>query len=134
MQFVTMDCLFPLHAGGVVLPTIRGRHAPGNLIAGYELLKLLTDSIGNFTLNLTNLVIGSAVQIETQAGTMIEYRVATVTSELFTVPVYGVGNASNNLRIKVRKGSTAPFYQSFETLMTAVVGSASVYIAQVSDE
>jgi hypothetical protein len=37
------------------------------------------------------------------------------------------------LRIKVRKGSAAPLYKPYETLATAVLGSSSVYIAQIPD-
>lgn len=96
-------------------------------------LRLPTDPIGTFTLTLTNLVVGSAIRIETQAGTLIEYRVADATSEVFTVPAYAPGNASNDLRIKVRKGTAAPFYQPYETLATASVGSASIYVSQIQD-
>lgn len=96
--------------------------------------RLPTDTIGNFTLTLTNLIVGSAIQIETQAGASIENRTATLTSEVFTIPAYGIGSALNDLRIKVRKGSSAPYYKPFETLATAVVGAQSIYTAQQLDE
>lgn len=96
-------------------------------------MRLTTESIGNFTLTLTNLVVGSAIRVETQAGALIEYRVADATSEVFTVPAYAPGNAANDLRIKVRKGTAAPFYQPYETLATASVGSASIYVSQIQD-
>ena len=95
---------------------------------------LPTDTIGAMTLTLTNLVVGSAVRIEEQAaGTLVEYRAAAGTTEVFTVPVYTPGNAKNDLRIKVRKGTAAPKYQPFETLATASVTAQSVYVAQVAD-
>lgn len=96
-------------------------------------MRLSTESIGNFTLTLTNLVVGSAIRVETQAGTLIEYRVADATSEVFTIPAYSPGNASNDLRIKVRKGTAAPFYIPYETLATASVGSGSIYVSQIPD-
>lgn len=96
-------------------------------------LRLPTDPIGNFILTLTNLVVGSAIRVETQAGALVEYRVADATSEVFTVPAYAPGNAGNDLRIKVRKGTSAPYYKDFETLATASVGSSSVYIVQIPD-
>ena len=96
-------------------------------------LRLPTDSIGTFTLTLTNLVIGSAIRVETQAGALIEYRVADATSEVFAVPAYSAGNASNDLRIKVRKGTAAPFYKDYETLAVASVGAGSIYVVQVPD-
>lgn len=117
-----------------VMDAPRGRMAVtvGATVA-LGVVRLPTDSIGNFALTLTNLVVGSAIQIETQAGALIEYRVAAGTSEVFTVPAYSSGNAGNDLRIKVRKGSASPFYKPFETLATAIVGAQSIYIAQIPD-
>ena len=114
-------------------PTTRGPMDPS---AGqvYARQRLSTDSIGTFTLTLTGLVIGSAIQIETQAGALVENRTAGATTEVFSVPAYVAGNASNDLRIKVRKGSAAPFYRPYETLATAFVGSASVFVSQIPDE
>jgi hypothetical protein len=96
--------------------------------------RLATDSIGTFSLTLTNLVVGSAVQVETQAGATIENRTAASTSETFSVPTYAVGSAANDLRIKVRKGSAAPFYLPYETLATALVGSQSIFVSQIPDQ
>ena len=96
--------------------------------------RLPTDPVGNFTLTLTNLVVGSAIRVETQTGTLIEYRVADATTEVFTIPAYAAGNAANDLRIKVRKGTAAPFYVPYETLTTAFVGSGSIYVSQILDQ
>ena len=96
--------------------------------------RLPTDSVGTFVLTLTGLVVGSAVQIETQAGVTIENRTAASSSESFNVPAYAVGNAANSLRIKVRKGSAAPYYRPFETLATAFVGAQSIFVNQIPDQ
>ena len=123
----------PSFMGCGAYPATRGRFY---LVGGQmmERQRLSTDSIGNFVLTLTNLVVGSAIRIEIQGtGTLVEFRTAVGTSEVFTVPAYTNGNANNDLRIKVRKGTSAPKYQPFETLVTAAVGSQSVYIAQVAD-
>lgn len=96
-------------------------------------MRLSTESVGNFTLTLTNLVVGSAVRVETQAGASIEYRVADATSEVFTIPAYSVGSAGNDLRIKVRKGTSAPFYKDYTTLTTASVGAGAIYVSQIPD-
>lgn len=95
--------------------------------------RLPTDSVGTFVLTLTGLVVGSAVQIETQSGTPIENRTATATTEVFSVPAFAVGNVSNDLLIKVRKGSAAPYYRPFETLATALVGAQSIFVNQIPD-
>jgi hypothetical protein len=108
-----------------------GPRPNAGLAAG--VMRLPTDPIGTFTLTLTNLVVGSAIRVETQAGALIEYRVADATSEVFTVPAYAPGNAANDLRIKVRKGTAAPFYKDYETLAVASVGAGSIYVVQVPD-
>lgn len=108
-----------------------GTHPVGAYSRGRQ--RLPTDSVGTFVLTLTGLVVGSAVQIETQAGVTIENRTAASSSESFNVPAYAVGNAANSLRIKVRKGSAAPFYQPYETQATASVGAQSVFISQIPD-
>ena len=115
------------------LPTSRGRQYPSE--GGYlSAARLATDSLGNMTLTLTNVVVGSRIRIEEQvAGTLVDERTATGTTEVFTVPVYSGGSASNDLRIKVRKGTSGPKYQPFETLAVAAIGTQSVYIAQVAD-
>jgi hypothetical protein len=102
-------------------------------IASFGVKRLPTDSIGTFALTLTNLVVGSAIRVETQAGALIEYRVAASSSETFNVPAFTAGSASNDLRIKVRKGSAAPFYIPYETLATAAVGAQSIFVSQIQD-
>lgn len=108
------------------------RHA-GNIAIGRT--RLPSDPIGVFTLTLTNLVIGSSVQIEIQ-GTTTTVHNAVVTSSVIIVSLqtYQSGNPNNNLRIKVRKGSSSPYYQPYETQTTAVVGSQSIYVSQIPDE
>lgn len=96
--------------------------------------KLPTDAIGALALTLENLVVGSAIRIETAAGDLVAFRVAASSAEAFSVPAYVVGNPRNNLRIKVRKASAAPFYIPFETQATAYVGTASIFVSQIPDE
>lgn len=116
------------------LPATRGPFDVAGL-APRARQRLLTDSIGSMTLTLTNVVIGSRVRIEYQAaGTLADERTATGATEVFTIPYYSTGNASNNLRIKVRKGTVSPFYQPYETLAVASTGSQSIYVSQIPDE
>lgn len=117
----------------VELPTSRGRFAISGL-AALSRQSLPSDPIGNLTLTLDNIAIGSSVQIETQSGITLVNRTAAATTELFSLVVYAPGSPLNSLRIKVRKGSSAPFYRPFETLTTATVGSQSIYVAQQQDD
>ena len=94
-----------------------------------------TDPIGTFALELTNVVIGSRIHIETQGdGTTLHDSVADATSETISLSAYASGSAYNALRIKVRKGTGFPTYKPFETLATAVVGAQSIYVGQIADE
>lgn len=104
-------------------------------VSTFGIKRLPTDSIGNNSLTLTNLVIGSAVEVEVASGgTVIVNTTAAATSLVLTIPVYQQGSTSNSIRIKVRKGSASPYYRPYETLFTVAVGSASVYISQTPDE
>lgn len=95
---------------------------------------MATDPIGNFTLTLNNVVIGSRIHIEKQSdGTEYHDSIAASATVVINLSAYASGNPNNDLRIKVRKGSTAPKYIPFETYATAVVGSASIYVAQIPD-
>ena len=97
--------------------------------------RLDTDPIGNFTLTLNNVVIGSRIHIETQGdGTTLHDSVADATDETIVLSAYANGSPYNDLRIKVRKASESPTYKPYETLATAIAGSASIYVSQIPDE
>ena len=94
-----------------------------------------SDAVGSFILTLTNVVVGSAIQVETQDGTTtLHNSVAASSSPTITLSAYGAGSNLNDLRIKVRKGTSSPYYQPYETLTTAFVGSQSIYVSQIPDE
>ena len=113
---------------------VRGKSRTNNMIALSRAL-LPTDPVGTYGLTLINVVLGSAVQIEiASSGVVVSNSTAATSTVVLTLPAYVGGSASNNLRIKVRKGTAAPFYQPYETLTTAFVGSTSLYVSQISDQ
>lgn len=113
------------------LSTSRSRAVGMN---GFSVAALPTDPIGGFTVTLTNLVIGSAIQVESTAGQVLLNQAADASTEVLALQAYSAGSSLNNLRIKVRKGSASPYYQPWETLTTAIVGSQSIYVSQIPDE
>jgi hypothetical protein len=118
----------------LLVSSTRGRSSVGALGA-ISRQTLPTDPIGTFTLTLANVVIGSAIQIESQDGsTVLANLTADATTEAISLSAYAPGSPLNNLRIKVRKGSGAPYYQPFETLAAAIVGSQSIFVSQIPDE
>jgi len=115
-------------------PALRGR-AYINDLAAISRQTLSTDAIGTFALTLTGVVVGSAIQIEDQAGTTTLYNgTAATSSPLINLSAYAGGSSLNNLRVKVRKGTGTPFYRPYETLTTAFVGAQSIYVSQIQDD
>lgn len=114
-------------------PVVRGRisQALGEFV---ELQSLPDDPVGTFALTLTSLVVGSAIQVESQSGVQLYNGTADTSSKLINLQAYAGGSPLNDLRIKVRKGSASPYYQPWETLATAIVGSQSIYVSQIPDE
>jgi hypothetical protein len=93
-----------------------------------------TDPLGVFTLTLTNVVVGSRVNVSLQvAGTTLYDDLAAASTVVITLSGYTAGSANNDLRIKVRKGSAAPYYKPYETLATASVGAQLIYVSQIPD-
>ncbi len=126
------------HPNGLVtfsgLATSKSR--PMGLCA-YSVAALPADPVGNFTLTLTNVSVGSTLRVESQsAGTTLYDGTAATSSPVITLSCYAGGGSNdlNNLRIKVRKGTSSPFYQPYETLATAFVGAQSIFVSQISDE
>lgn len=89
---------------------------------------------GSMSLTLRNLVVGSAIRIETEAGVGVFDGVCDASTEVISVPVYVAGSPLNDLRIKVRKGSSSPYYRPWDTLATAVPGASSIFVSQIPDE
>lgn len=84
-------------------------------------------------ITLKNVVVGSRILIESQDGAVVHYNADAATTEVTTtIPKYG--DSRDLWRVKVRKGSTAPYYQPWETQATAVVGSQSIYVSQITEE
>lgn len=115
-------------------PTVRGRFNAANGEA-CALQTFATDPIGVFSLTLTNLIVGSAIQIQDQATglTTLYNGTAAATTAVITLSAYAPGSPLNDLDIRVRKGSAAPKYKPFQTQATAVVGAQSVFVAQIPD-
>ena len=139
-----------LNAAGAIDPTIGFRLKAratctvanaGNLLTCITINTTTTSTAQNeeytldfFDLTLTNVVVGSSYRVEEQvSGALIAAGVAASSTVLIEVPVAATGDPANDLRIKVRKGTAAPYYKDYVTLATAVVGSQPIYIAQIPD-
>lgn len=81
-----------------------------------------------FMLTIDNVVVGSAIRIEESDGTLIEFRTATGTSEVFTM-----GASLGTVAIIIRKSSSGTKYLPYETQTTAFDGEASIYVLQTVD-
>ena len=120
---------------GAMQGAARGKNAPFFCSVSSGVFSFPDDPIGNFTLTLTNVVTGSAIQIESQDGTTtLHNSTAAGSTVVINLSAYAAGSNLNNLRIKVRKGSAAPYYRPYETLTTAIVGAQSIYVSQIPDD
>ena len=118
--------------------TMQGRGRSFPAFAGgiaYGMARFATDPTGTFTLRLKNLVVGSRVRVEVQTtGSLVDEFIVSSTDQDRSINLYASGNANNNLRIKVRQGSSSPTYRPFETYAQAQQGVVIAYISQESDE
>lgn len=97
------------------------------------LQRLEIDSVGTLYVTLTNVVVDSSVQIETLTGVILHNGIALNSNYTVLLDVYSPGSSFNNLIIKVRKASSAPYYRPWDTIVTASVGSQSIYVSQIPD-
>ncbi len=101
-------------------------------VGPYEFDKGFGPHPATHTLTLTNVVVGSRIHIRDQADTVTHYdQIATASTVVIPITVYG--DSRDNWRIKVRKASDAPYYQPWETIMTATAGASSIYVSQIPD-
>lgn len=100
--------------------------------------RLPTDPVGTHALTLNNVPAGARIFIRDQNDTTTLSDEVKVGDESVaynkTLQVYAGGSPLNNWRIRVRKASGTPFYRPYETLMTATVGSSSIYVSMQADE
>lgn len=80
---------------------------------------------------LQNIVPGSVVLVTDMSNVEIVRGIAVGTSLTLSAPYFGAPQA---IKVKVRKSTTSPFYQSFETQALITPTGASIYINQLSDE
>lgn len=115
------------------VPNYNNGGAEGIDIGCYEFDNGFGPHPASHTLTLTNVVIGSRVFVRDQADTTTHYdQIAASSTVEITVTIFG--DARDNWRIRVRKASASPYYQPYETLMTATAGSSSIYVSQIPDE
>lgn len=117
---------------GIDVNTTSRSYPCGGVTFAFE--RAANDAVASFVLVLQNVVVGSAYRVDV-LSTGAEQASGTAASSAvsITLPVYPSGHASNSLRIKIRKGSSAPKYKPFETQATAVRGSLSVWVQQEAD-
>ena len=115
-----------------ITPDRPGLRPAGNMSVGR--MRLASEPIGVFMLALGNLAVGSAVQVQAADGTPLFNGTAAAQSMVIDLDVYAAGSPLNDLQVKVRKGSSAPFYQPWFTQVQAVAGAASIFVSQTPDE
>ena len=82
----------------------------------------------NVSVTLEGVVVGSSIRVERVSdGSLVEFRVADATTEVFSV------SGGANYRVKVRKASSAPKYFPFETQTGTITNDTTIFVQQVLD-
>jgi len=106
----------------------------------HAIQRLSSDALGSTVLKLVNIVPGSRYRIERVADGSLATPagnaegVAASATVVLALDYYSAGSSNNDLRIKVRKSTTAPKYQPFETQAQLSATPQTAYVAQVPDE
>jgi hypothetical protein len=77
--------------------------------------------------------LNDAVDGEVVANALSPAAYVGTTDVDLTLPYYAAGNANNDLKVKVRKGSASTKYLPFETQAVAQAGTVISYISQAAD-
>lgn len=125
---------FPQFAGVGLVPVARGPMSPNHGVV-VSRGRLSTDAVGTCAVTIQNAVVGSRYRIEVAStGTLVAEGDVATADFTENVPLYPAGNPANTLRIKIRKGTSAPFYRPFETQVVAQAAPQVAYILQQLDE
>lgn len=114
-------------------PNYKGGAAEGVDVGAFEYDHGFGPRPATHTLTLLNVVVGSRISIQDEALATVHYN-AIAASSTVVIPVTVYGDARDEWRIKVRKGSEAPFYQPFLTQITAFEGAQTIFVSQIPDE
>lgn len=129
---ITSGGNFPRSIPALIQFGVERRRSVFQAAHGVFFAPLPGDALFDVDLTLQNVVSGSAWRVEDTADDSLVDSGSAVGGDItVTVPYYG---SSRTLRIKVRKGTSTPFYQAFETLATVGSSGGSVYVSQIPDE
>jgi hypothetical protein len=97
-------------------------------------MRLASEPIGAADATLLNVVVGSIWRIEdATTGATIATGTASASTVITSVSVFSGGG--DTLKLKVRKATSAPYYQPFDTQLIVFAGvPQSVFVNQVRDD
>ena len=124
----------PILRGGsskIALMTISTPGAQGGQVGVLGYQRLPGEALYNVNLTLQNIVAGSSVLITDLSDVEIARATATGGNTVLSMPFYG---SNQSVKVIVRKSTTSPIYQSFETQAVITAVGASVFVSQISDE
>ena len=102
----------------------------GGLILGEQVLP--TDPQGTMTLTLTNVVVGSRYRVEKLLdGSLVQEGDAATSTLALTLSYY---QPNQTLVVKLRKGTSSPYYKPWDTQVVVGAANQSVFVSQIADE
>lgn len=130
--FLRMNSFIPLMLKQQVDPPTAQR---GKLYAYWgtwtEQQRLATDYLFLTSLTIQNSVSGSIVLVTDLSGVEIVRGTSTGVDLVLSTPYFGV---PQTVKVKIRKSTASPFYQSYETQAVITSVGASLYVSQITDE
>lgn len=97
----------------------------------YGVQRLPSEALYNVNLTLFAVVPNSLCLVTTLGGVEVARATATGGNTVIAIPYYG---SDQTLKVVVRKATSAPFYQSYETQVVVSSNGAALFVSQISDE
>lgn len=120
-------------AGCMIQPATRGPMTPNHGVV-LARQRLASDSLGSCDVRVQNAVTNSRYRVEVSStGALVAEGDVPSTDFNVSVPYYPAGNTGNALKVKIRKGTSAPKYKPFESQVVVNSAGGSVWVQQEAD-
>lgn len=97
----------------------------------YGVQRLSSEALYSVNLTLQSVVSGSLCLVTTLGGAEVARAVASGGNTVLSIPYFG---SDQTLKIVIRKSTSSPYYQSYETQVLVTSNGASLFVSQISDE
>lgn len=97
----------------------------------YGVQRLPSEALYSVNLTLQSVVSGSLCLVTTLGGAEVARAIASGGNTVLLIPYFG---SAQTLKVVIRKSTSSPYYQSYETQVLVTSNGASLFVSQISDE